>query len=34
MNDLFERMTIDELEQYAQTGVLPERFKSTVGASD
>ena len=32
MNDLFERMSTQELEAYAQTGSLPEWFRSTVGA--
>ena len=30
MNDLFDRMSTQELEAYAQRGVLPEWFKSTV----
>jgi hypothetical protein len=34
MNDLFEKMTTQELESYAQTGELPEWFKATVGASE
>jgi hypothetical protein len=33
MNDLFDRMSKTELESYAQTGVLPEWFKATVGAT-
>jgi len=31
MNDLFDRMSTQELEAYAQTGALPEWFKTTVG---
>ncbi len=31
MNDLFERMSSEELEAYAQSGVLPEWFRTTVG---
>jgi hypothetical protein len=31
MNDLFERMTSQELEAYAQTGELPEWFQSMTG---
>jgi len=34
MNDLFERMSIEEMEAYAQSGVLPGWFRSTVGATD
>ena len=34
MNDLFERMSTEELEAYAQTGTLPEWFKVMVGATD
>jgi hypothetical protein len=34
MNDLFDRMSTQELEAYAQTGALPEWFNSTVGASN
>ncbi len=33
LNDLFERMSTQELEAYAQTGVLPGWFRSTVGAT-
>jgi hypothetical protein len=33
MNDLFERMTSEELEEYALTGALPEWFKATVGST-
>jgi len=33
MNDLFERMSTQELEAYAQTGTLPGWFKATVGAT-
>jgi hypothetical protein len=31
MNDLFDRMSTQELETYAQTGALPEWFNATVG---
>jgi hypothetical protein len=31
MNQLFDRMTTQELEAYAQTGSLPSWFKATVG---
>jgi hypothetical protein len=31
MNDLFDRMNTQELENYAQTGALPEWFQATVG---
>ena len=31
MNDLFERMSTEELEAYAQSGALPQWFRSTVG---
>lgn len=34
MNDLFDRMSNQELENYAQTGALPEWFKDTVGATN
>ena len=34
MNDLFGRMSTEELEAYAQTGALPEWFKSTVGTAE
>ena len=34
LNDLFERMSTQELEAYAQTGVLPGWFKGTVGATE
>ena len=34
LNDLFERMSTQELEAYAQTGALPEWFKATVGSTD
>jgi hypothetical protein len=34
MNDLFDRMSTQELEAYAQTGALPSWFKGTVGAPD
>jgi len=33
MNDLFERMSTQELEAYAQTGMLPGWFRETVGAT-
>jgi hypothetical protein len=33
MNDLFERMTTEELEAYAQHGTLPGWFRATVGAT-
>jgi len=32
MNDLFDRMSTQELEAYAQTGAVPEWFKASVGA--
>lgn len=34
MNDLFDRMSTQELEAYAQTGALPGWFRETVGASE
>jgi len=34
MNDLFDRMSTEELEGYAQTGTLPEWFKATVGTTE
>ena len=34
MNDLFERMSNQELESYAQTGALPEWFRATAGTSE
>jgi hypothetical protein len=34
MNDLFDRMSTQELEAYAQTGALPSWFKSVVGATE
>jgi hypothetical protein len=34
LNDLFERMSTEELESYAQTGALPGWFKATVGATE
>lgn len=34
MNDLFDRMSTQELEAYAQTGTLPEWFRATIGASE
>ena len=34
MNDLFDRMSTQELEAYAQTGALPEWFKATVGTAE
>jgi hypothetical protein len=33
LNDLFERMSTQELEAYAQTGALPVWFRATVGAT-
>jgi hypothetical protein len=33
MNDLFDRMSTEELETYAQTGALPRWFSATVGAT-
>jgi len=33
MNDLFDRMSTQELEAYAQTGALPGWFKATVSAT-
>jgi hypothetical protein len=33
MNDLFERMSSQELETYAQTGALPDWFQATIGAT-
>jgi hypothetical protein len=33
MNDLFERMSTQELEAYAQTGTLPEWFKTTTSTA-
>jgi hypothetical protein len=32
LNDLFERMSQDELEAYAQTGKFPGWFTNSVGA--
>ena len=32
MNDLFERMSTEELESYAQSGALPGWFEATVGS--
>src|SRR5271156_7183760 len=34
MNDLFDRMSTQELEAYAQTGALPDWFKGAVGATE
>ena len=34
MNDLFDRMSTQELETYAQTGALPGWFRPTVGATE
>jgi hypothetical protein len=34
LNDLFDRMSTQELEAYAQTGGLPEWFKAAVGPVD
>jgi hypothetical protein len=33
MNDLFDRMSTEELESYAQSGALPGWFKATAGVS-
>jgi isopentenyldiphosphate isomerase len=33
LNELFDRMTAQELETYAKTGDLPEWFRQTVGAT-
>ena len=33
LNDLFERMTNEELEAYAQDGTLPRWFESAAGAA-
>jgi hypothetical protein len=33
LNELFKRMSAEELEQYATTGDLPDWFKQTVGAT-
>ena len=34
LNDLFDRMSTQELEAYAQTGALPEWFRDTVGVAE
>jgi hypothetical protein len=34
LNELFERMSGQELESYAQRGTLPDWFKTTVGATE
>jgi len=34
MNDLFDRMSTQELETYAQTGALPEWFKARVDTTE
>ena len=34
LNDLFDRMSTQELDAYAQSGTLPGWFKGTVGATD
>lgn len=34
MNDLFDRMSIQELEPYAQTSASPAYFEDRVGAND
>jgi hypothetical protein len=34
LNDLFDRMTTQELEDYAQSGALPQWFRATAGASE
>jgi hypothetical protein len=31
LNDLFERMSTEELESYAQSGILPDWFRANVG---
>jgi len=33
LNQLFDRMSTQELEAYAQTGLLPQWFRATVGAT-
>jgi hypothetical protein len=33
LNDLFERMSTEELESYAQSGALSEWFRATVGST-
>ena len=33
LNELFDRMTVEELETYARQGVLPEWFSQNVGAT-
>jgi hypothetical protein len=33
LNDLFDRMSVDELEAYAKDGALPHWFSRTVGAT-
>jgi hypothetical protein len=33
LNDLFERMSLEELEAYAKDGILPHWFSRTVGAT-
>lgn len=33
LNELFDRMTVEELETYARDGVLPAWFSQTVGAT-
>src|SRR5262249_20572106 len=33
LNEMFERMTKDELEAYAKDGALPEWFEQTVGVA-
>ncbi|MBZ5500261.1 MAG: hypothetical protein LAP85_28025 [Acidobacteriia bacterium] len=33
LNELFERMTVEELETYAREGTLPDWFTSVVGAT-
>jgi hypothetical protein len=33
LNSLFEKMSVEELEQYAKTGDLPGWFRETVGAT-
>ena len=33
MNELFERMSVEEKESYAREGKLPDWFTQTVGAT-
>jgi hypothetical protein len=34
LNDLFDRMTTQELEDYVPSGALPEWFRTTAGPSE